>query len=393
MTTVTKEDWSKGLNNRANWRNMPDGYVRHLVNLDPLPGGTLGLRVGYRQVAAGTNIRGAIAYGHRVVFADGADLKEYNTQTDSTKTIGTIAGTGLFTGVVLNNELFICTENQALRYNGQALRRWGVPSITSQPVPSIVGGSLAAGTYEYAVTLSINDEEGGTSRSGVVTVPANSGLQFSLPTNARLYMSPVSGGALYFQHAGSGSYTATTVRDDLERLTTQFMGEPYASHILSASNSSILMATDNVLWFTAPMRPHLRSGTGFIQFDQRITMVAEVEGGVFVAAGETFFVTGLGTADMNQLQKLPFGAVSNTQTYLPDNTVAWMTKYGLAVGTENGDVKLLSEPAFVPEHASSGASGVVEYNGNKQVVTTMRADRGANPLAASDYYVGEVITP
>lgn len=63
--------WAGGINNRANFREMPQGFVRDLVNFDPLEGGVLGLRTGFEQRYAATNARGALSVGTKVLFADG----------------------------------------------------------------------------------------------------------------------------------------------------------------------------------------------------------------------------------------------------------------------------------------------------------------------------------
>lgn len=70
-----------------------------------------------------------------------------------------------------------------------------------------------------------------------------------------------------------------------------------------------------------------------------------------------------------------------------------MTAYGIAVSAPRGTAELVSGANFVPELALSGGSGIVQNNGNQTVVTTMRGGKGPNPLAASDYYEAEIITP
>lgn len=69
-----------------------------------------------------------------------------------------------------------------------------------------------------------------------------------------------------------------------------------------------------------------------------------------------------------------------------------MTRYGQAI--TNGDgVQLVNRETFAPVDTSSGAAGVLENNGNQMVVTTLQGKNRPNPLAASDFFVGEILNP
>lgn len=69
-----------------------------------------------------------------------------------------------------------------------------------------------------------------------------------------------------------------------------------------------------------------------------------------------------------------------------------MTRYGQAI-TNGDDVQLVNRESFVPEEADAGVAGVLDANGNQLVVTTMKGKSRANPLAASDFFIGEIINP
>ena len=69
---VQQAGWPKGINNKANWRDMPDGFVRDAVNLDPLESGSMALRPGFDKRYAGTSVRGALAVGTHELLADGS---------------------------------------------------------------------------------------------------------------------------------------------------------------------------------------------------------------------------------------------------------------------------------------------------------------------------------
>lgn len=392
--------WSGGIHNRANSKSVPDGFVRDLVNLDPLVGGELGLRSGFDQRVAATNARGALAVGQRILFADGSSLICYDTQTSTATVLAQIAGGGRLAGAVLNEELFFCTANETLRFDGSTLRAWGVPTVVNQPVPTVTGGSLLAGTYQAAMTLvNAQGEEGATVNPIQISVPDGAGLVFILdgiPSGytARLYVSPASAETLYLQYEGSGDYAVTIIRDDAASLETLNMRAPIGGDQMASLGSILLIADGSTLWHTMAMSPHLVDmSKNFFQYPAPISVVLQVDGGVFVCADKTYFLQAPESGNVVQSKKLEYGAVPGTGSILPNGRAAWMTQYGLAVGALDGSVTLLSQNNFVPEMAQYGASGVLDHNGNQMVVTTMSGQKGPNPLAASDYYEAEIVTP
>lgn len=379
---------------------MPQGTVRDSINMDPLPGGLYGLRAGFTQQVAGTDIRGALAVGSHVLIADGTDLKVFDADTNSTQVLTTIAGTGRFTGDVWNEELFFCTENQTFRYRAGVLRQWGVNTVSAQPVPTVVAGGLLAGEYQCAATfVDAFGDEGGTNNPLVITVTQGAGLLFTLPTppaggKVRLYVGNVQGGTLYLQFEGTGQYLCSTITDNTARLDTALLRAPVPSDFICEHNGVIAMADGKTLWLTTPMRPHLRSvATRFFQFAAPVDCVISADGGLFVAADKTYFISAVETEQPVQATLFPFGAVRGSMARAPDDAAVWMTQYGLAKSDGQGRATLLSASRFVPELASKGSSGILESNGNQLVVTTMQRAKGENPLSASDFYEAEIITP
>lgn len=397
---VRRDGWPEGIDNRANWKDVPLNRVRDAVNVDPLKSGSFALRGGFNEVVSGTDIRGALACGKYILVADGTDLRVFNTDTNTTETLAQIAGAGVFAGDVLNEELFFCTQNQTFRFKNNVLRPWGVPTPSYQPVPSVVSGGLVPGTYQCAITyVDAYGDEGGTIRPLTIAVTSGKGLQFTLSTPAgiskvRLYISAVNGSELYLQYEGTGSYTANVVRDDTARLDTMFTRDPIAGDFVAKHNACLCIAQGSTLWLTLPMRPHLRSAASrFFQYPSQIDGVISVETGIYVLADKTYFVTGVETAQPSQAVVFDFGGVHGSQTTTPDGDAVWLTQYGIAVGDGQGSVNLISKERFFPELASYGSSGIVERNGNQLVVSTARPKNAAGSMAAVDYYETEVITP
>ena len=394
-------DWSAGANNLASKDRLPKNAVRHAVNVDPLPGGTFASRAGYEPIYAGTNVRGVLALGDKLLIADGADLVEVNTQTDTSRVIRAIAATGAFVGTVMNDVLYLSTENETLEYDGTTVKTWGTPDVFNQPVVAAIAGGLLAGHYQVALTYTDQwGREGGTDRPVVLYVPDNGGVQITvgpipLGCVANVYMGANNGSTLFLQgtRTTAGVVTVATLRDDTTQCETVLLRAPQPSTRMATHNGVILMAKGGTLSMTRPMQPHLVSrARGFVQYADDIGDVMSDGVAVFVSADKCYALTNVETDGIEKATVLEFPAIAGTSTQVPDGRVAWMTRYGQAI-SKNGDLELPNRQTFAPSPAASGAAGVIDTNGNQLIVTTTRGTQAGNQLAATDFYIGEILNP
>lgn len=402
MTTFrTTSDWGKGANNLAPKDRLPEGFVRHAVNVDPLPGGRMALRAGYEQVYAGTAVRGVLSLGRKLLVADGTSLVEVDSDTGANRVLRTIAGAGSFSGDVLNETLYFCTANECLEYDGLNVRIWGVADVLNQPVLTITSpGGLIAGSYQIAMTFTDADgREGGTDRPAFIAVTEGSAITVtvaSIPAGhtANIYAGSVNGETLYLQGtlAAAGSFNVGVIDDSTARCNTVLLRAPAPGQIVVAHNSQLAVATNGVVALTAPMRPHLVDRVrGFMQYGADVGAMVSA-GALFISADKCYSLTGVGTDGISQEVVLEFPAYSGTAVQLPDGRGAWMTRYGQAI-TDGNSARLVNRETFAPVDAASGASGVLDHNGNQLVVTTLRGNDRPNPLAASDFFIGEILNP
>ena len=394
-------DWSAGANNIASKDRLPKTAVRHAVNVDPLPGGTLASRAGYEPVYVGTNVRGVLALGDKLLIADGANLVEFNTQNDTSRVARTIASTGVFVGTVMNDVLYLSTENETLEYDGTTVKMWGTPDVFNQPVVSAVAGGLLAGHYQVAMTYTDQwGREGGTDQPVVLYVPDNGGVAVTVgpvPAGcvANVYMGAVNGSTLFLQgtRTTAGAVTIATMRDDTTQCETVLLRAPQPATRMATHNGVVLMAKGGTLSMTRPMQPHLVSrARGFVQYADDIGDIMSDGAAVFVSADKCYALTNVETDGIEQATVLEFPAIAGTSTQLPDGRVAWMTRYGQAI-SKNGDLELPNRQTFAPSPAASGAAGVIDTNGNQLIVTTTRGTQAGNQLAATDFYIGEILNP
>ncbi len=394
---VLRGPWPGGINNRSNEFALPAGTVRDALNVDSGPNGVFMMRSGYSRQVPASALRGVLSVDRSILMADGATLRLFDAQTDSTTSLKAISSHGRFAGAVFNQELFFCTEEECLRFQGGILRPWGVPFVSSQPVPAIAEGGLLAGEYQCSATfVDAHGDEGGTTLPIVITVPSNGSLIFTLPQppvggKVRLYVGPPQASELYLQFEGAGGFQCSTISTDTQRLETEGLRGPVPGDFICTSGGVICIADGKTLWLTEPLRPHLRNqAKRFFQYPAPIDGIVAADNGLFVVADKTYFVSGIETDEPQQIDILPYGGVRGSMVKTVDNFAAWMTRYGLAKSDGLGKAALISAANFLPGIASHGSSGIIERNGSQLVVTTMRSASEANPLRANDYTEAEI---
>lgn len=399
---VNVNDWSKGGDNLAGKARLPAGFVRHLVNVDAQPAGNLTLRAGYERVYAGTNVRGSLALGDKVLIADGTDLVEMDTHTLATRVLRTIAGAGVFAGGVLNNTLYFCTANECLEYDGSRVRMWGVPDVTNQPVVTTSdGGSILEGYYRVAVTyVDMYGREGGTDLPSVIHVGAGGLLSVDVTTipagcKARLYVGANSGDTLYMQAEALTPTVldVTSLRDDTLRCGTVLNRAPTPGTYVISHNGMLAISHGKVVQLTRPLRPHLIDRVrGFVQYSTDVGMLLSTGEALYVSADKTYALTGVETDGISQRVVLEFPAIAGTAVSMSDTRGAWMTEQGQAIA-DGGAVKMVNRDHYAPVVSASGTAGVLDNNGNQLIVTALKGANRANPMAVSDFYIGEILNP
>lgn len=383
-------DWSQGTNNLTSRNRQPSGTARLLVNVDPMNGGILALRAGSERVLDAAGVRGVLSLGRKLLVAAGSELVEFDTLTMAQRVVHTITPAGGICGDVVNDRLYFCTANEALEYDGNIVRPWGVTDVTYQPPVAASTGGLQPGYYKVAVTYSDSwGREGGTDKSAIVTVTDGGISVGPIPVpadhTANVYVGSSSGSTLYLQtQAGDGdTVQITQLRDDTQQCTTEFMRAPRAGHIVRAINGVLAVANGKVVQLTAPMQYHLVDRLrGYLQYPAKVgAMLADVA--LYVSADKCYRVVNPETKDVEQATLFDYPAVPGTDVQLPDGRGAWTTRYGVAVTTPQG-MEQVHQASYAADFGEAGASGVLDFNGNQLIITVMRGRKTTNPLAAKE---------
>ena len=381
-----KDNWSRGANNRAKASRLEEGFVRQLVNLDPSADGGLNLRAGYERVAYGENVRGAWAVAGEVVFVDGVQVLSYRPGTNEVVALGTLSSVAPLAGAVLNDQLYLSSATDSVRYGGDALKPWAVvaPDFSVEEIE----GAMPPGIYKIALVSTGSDGEESGAEPKLIRI-SRGGLRLTTTDDRplRVYASVANGETLFYQGVlVAGALALTSVGDATERCVTVGMRPLPACDELVAYHGVLLGRVGRYVFSTAPMTPHLCDPvSGFLQYGAEVKLLAATEGGVYIVADKTYFVQGVETSSPGQRAVLDFGAVEGSAVVLPDKRVAWFTRYGLAIGNANGEVSLPNLNDYAPDVAAEGASGVVEHAGNQMLVTTMRGVAAPNNLATGDF--------
>jgi len=253
----------------------------------------------------------------------------------------------------------------------------GMPTPAA-PSCSAIAGALFAGDYQVSVsyTNATTEEEGGLSASSKVTLAAAGGLRITLPSSvpgashANVYVSTVNGSIPMFV----GSYVLGTASVDVAAEPTRLREgifkdeEPLPNGTrLFLFNGQLCSISGKYLYYGIPYKPGYCLKTNKrVTFESDIGIAIGNQNGVYVSAGETYFMSGrqIG-ADMDVRIVLHYGGVPGTEfvieNVVPDALiVGWFGSLGVIFADINGVVTEVMAATVKQAAPASGISVVVE---------------------------------
>jgi hypothetical protein len=155
--------------------------------------------------------------------------------------------------------------------------------------------------------------------------------------------------------------------------TTRAFYQPPAGTHIAHFNASMWIVEGNVIWVTEPYAyGKLDKARRFFQFASAVTMVRPVKNGVWVSdSHKTGFISGAEKFEAMRFDtKSPFPAhewsdcmslvdLSQTRFEVPGLSAIWSSDAGLCVGTETGDLVVVTERSLVYPSGSIGATVVL----------------------------------
>lgn len=278
---------------------------------------------------------------------------------------------------------------------GGAHRTWGL-AVPGTPVATAAGGTLRAGTYQYAVTyVRSGGQESGAGRAGRITLATTGGIALSAipvssdPTVAAkiVYVSAVDGEALFSSGvlgAADTTFTIDEVRAGASPLLTQFLQPPPAGDFIGAWRGWMLVAKDDRLYPSEPYAPELFDWRRAYPFGARITMVAPVRDGVWIGTeSQIAWLTGESPEKWSYRVVANYGAVPGALTFADseligngsergDVTAFFGTTRGLCVGTAAGAFMNMTQERFSYPIQQRGAALVRRHRGTAQFLASFR---------------------
>lgn len=401
-----------GLNNRRpDFRlKTKDGvFVRAAANVLISDAGTAKRRRGYSEVFSGTSCH-SFWVDHTTdtgFYADGANLYRV-----------TASGAGLSRELMVNNlvpgraltyarvgtDIVFSdgTTNRCIGADGE--RPFGVPNPGTTPaVAASAGGTLVAGAYQVSIAFANNDLElSGATPAVSVDAEPNSKLTVSqLPTTwpigvtmLLVYVTQPNSTTLLVERrlrTPTASVELTTLTGSGMQATTYLARELPAGRILRYFGTRLYSALDNVLWYSDVYSPALCSPTrSYVMFDAPITLLEHCDDGMYLCAGETFWLAGDIESTTPKVVS-PTTAVFGSGCPLPQQkAVVWMSDKGLVRAGAGGQLELVQDENVVVAPATSGASVVLEADGQRHTISSLFGAHQSG-AAASSYMDAEVV--
>lgn len=243
------------------------------------------------------------------LFREGTALKKLNSDLTTSVLRDDLIRTNWMKYFALNDLIYYSDEIVTGITNGTTSRSWGLEVPPNQLTLTATTGLLPSGRYLCSLTYVRNDgQESGAPRPIYIDLETNnSGIIVSnIPTSidstviyVNLYLSTRNGEVLYLMATvpnGAHPYPYHGDTKEFKRqLTTIYMGPPQAGQMIQYYNGRIYLIKDNAAWYTLPYNYELMDlAHGFIQFPDRITLFAPVDGGIWVSYknGKTGFLEG-----------------------------------------------------------------------------------------------------
>lgn len=393
-----------GINNIEPETALPEGALRKAKNIDLHNDGSSAVRRGFTQIYSGTPrnlFKRFFAEGDKIKY-----LEEDNTATE----IALTYQDSKISYVDINNSTCYTdgVVNGVLHPDGS--HSFGISTPKNAPsLQAVSNGSLSAGIYQVTAAYIDQDtgEVSGTPTSNTIEIQDGQAIevnqipQSNTDVDVIIYATTNGGTVFYEQKITLKGTTETTIRlisisepfDSKQNLDTLPSG-----HLIAYYRSMIYIANENILWYSEPYQFSLCDlKENFYQFPERITICLSVEDGLYIVADKAYFLSFNTHAEAQLIEVHGSKAVENTgliingddltlQTKYSGKVAYWFSSDGPIVGLPGGQVELLTEKVFAVDDYTDkvGTSLYSEYNGIKQVVSTMPSGGPASEMASTD---------
>lgn len=289
--------------------------------------------------------------------------------------------------------------------SGNLVSDWGL-TLPNQPVVSSTAGNLPAGTYQICFTRFNNREISGNGAIASIEVTTDSGITISnRDADYLVWMTDPNGSKFYL--AGQLDTIVSTASSS-EPLPSFLCSPPPFMENMTYAFGRVWGNVDKVLYYGEPFHPEwFRSALNKFEFDQKITLLAQVPTGLFVGCENiTYFLAG---AEPHQMQQTTAGkgAVPGTLFYcnnVPElgdvlspaerihvSVPIWLSQEGIVIGNVSGRLFNLTQQKVKFKPGVRGASVHRMKNGEFQYLTSFKQGSPGSGFGMEDSVTAEVI--
>ncbi len=404
-----KIDTFKGINNRRPTDRLgvdeTGTFVRDAVNVDLSAVGTFQRRAGFDLLQATTNGRGLFApkSGICAYFASGNQLMHFDGDATITaiKTLASPASDIAYTDTPVG---VVCSDGFTLTLLADNTIKPLSPASVNPRPQAIAGTGGALPVGGYMVTTAHVDAYGQRSEFDMpqsVDVPASGKITLvraSSQQKVAVFVTAADGEVFYNAGTmlpGETSLEIVVANTSGEPLSYMVMAPLPAGVALGYSKGRLYSAIGNIVAYSMPYNLGLyRPAIDFIPLDASVTLLAGVEGGIYIGTTKAVYFLPAGTPEQSSLQTVAgFGAVRGTLAALPDSTdVMFFTDRGPVRATASGAITLLQDRDIAFSKSDAGAAIVRESNGMRQFVAALSNPAPSGAAVVGSYMDAEVIT-
>lgn len=357
--------------------------LRSAVNVDITDEGKVRTREGYTKVMPAILAHSLFALPDGGLCVLDGDLVRFDRSMQYTTLLAGVGGSTMnYTGVA--GAIYLTNGLVTAMYKAGVLTSWGVETPSTSPTIMLTAGVMPAGDYMVTCTF-VRDtgEESGSNLPVVVrSVPDGSGfILTNLPmpsaadvTFVNVYVSTAGGAELYLAlhiPVGAIGELLTGAEPFGARLQTALLSPMPRGVGAATSRGRVFTVSGNALWYSEPLRYGLcDASANYILFPTDIQLVVGLATGLFIAADKTYFWGGPDSPDPLRVVG-EYTGVRNSVSYMPSTSDAiWLSSRGMARGTLDGQVTLLTDGRLATKYAGHGSTIYRESAGIKQFIGT-----------------------
>jgi hypothetical protein len=395
----------QGINNLERETDLGLELLRDSVNLDISNTGKKRRRLGYTKIYSGTNVHSLFEN----YFMENGSLKRLNSDNTATTLVSGLSVYPKMYYQRIENMVYYSNGVESGCLRDDVNESWGVPNPSVSPSFTIRGGISIQATYMVKLVNVRSGEESGASEAIIIDLNENQGITLSnIPQDSgvdyvRVYMTLPNGQNFYRQRdipIGITTYNLPEPELGAELQTDNLYSQP-AGINLQLYNGRIYYSSDDKLFYTEPLRYGLYHYNNFFRFPGTIKLVLAVNNGLYVIADKTYFLDGQGPETFKQSTVLNDSGIIGTGIVLHHSyfnikdysglVAAWYSDKGLVLGLNNGNINIITEKRFAMDNYSHGATGYIENQGIRKLITSFTNKGTENKFQSTDVIIPTVI--